>query len=340
MGTVFPVFSWTQNIVAPIENTNPWSDIDAYWRDVGRLAETHEWVFTHTCSLHEPIRMTLWEMQTFRPWRWLLDSAWSYRPYASNIDAVSDNDPRLDMRSSALGHYSIRMRKVLLHLEPAIKEWERRFPHLSGVLTSDHGEKHPAVTNAQGKVLTHAEGYHGFDLDPNSIWVPLHPFGSTRTKFKPNDIFTWIELRDAIRDWATLGGDLVLSGRSDPLFIQFPTIRAVHLEDEETQASASDLGIAPRELLDTLYIFEDGIWFASDAKAETFKTRKYSSALVRGAELVLFNPTKGNRYERGVFDRYKPQSAGVVDKDAMDRELLPFTNFKPLPLTLPVKATH
>jgi hypothetical protein len=335
MGTVFPVFSWTQNIVAPIENTNPWSDISAYWRDVGRLAETHHWVFTHTCSLHEPIRMNLWEMQTFRPWRWLLDSAWSYRPYASSTEAVTDSNPRLDMRSSALGHYSIRMRKVLLNLEPAIRGWERRFPRLSGVVTSDHGEKHPTVEDETGQVLTHAEGYHGFDLDPNSIWVPLHPFGATRTSFKPNDTFTWIELRDAIRDWTDLDGQLVLKGRQGPFLIQFPTIRAVQLETEEAQASGSDLGIDPKELLDTLSIFDNGIWFASDARAETFKSRKCSSGLVQGADLVLFNPTKGNRFERGAFTGYKAKSASVVDKEAMDRELLPFLSALPQPLTLP-----
>lgn len=333
MGTVFPVFAWSQNYVAPIENTNPWADINAYWRDIGRLAETHHWVFSHTCALHEPIRLTLSEIQTFRPWRWLGDSAWSYRPYISGEDALADQEQRADMRSSALGHYSVRMRRVLRALEPVVKDWERRYPHASGLVTSDHGELHIALKDEEGIIRTHIEGFHGFSLDPHSMWVPLHAFGATRTRFAPGQNFTWVELRDAMQRTAVLGGDLTLEGRTEPFLVQFPTIRAIHLESEEQRKKKDSSVIDPTELLDTLYVFPNGMWFASDANDEMFKNRKLSSGLVRGAQLVLFNPNEGGKYDRQAYENYKLISESVVSYEEMTQELAPFRGNVPKAMT-------
>lgn len=337
-GTTFPVFAWSQNYIAPIENTNPWSDIRAYWRDVARLARTHHWTFTHTCILHEPIRMNLGEIQTFRPWRWLLDPPRAYRPYQSPDDVASDQASRADMRSSGLAHYSVRLNRVLKSLEPMIQDWEKAYPHLSGLVTSDHGEVHLQVQEEDGTVLTYMEGHHGFKLDPFSMWVPMHPFGKTRTRANDKQIFTWIELRDAMWAAGQSGDDLLLEGRSDPLLVQFPTIRAVFLETEEEKKIKADTGIDPRELLTDLYVFPNGLWFASDANDEKYKNRKLSSGLARGSELILFNPTDGGKFERQTFERYRQTSHADVSPEAVDAELSAYLRYLPLPLTLPVQS--
>ncbi len=333
MGTIFPVYSWGQNYLAPVENTNPWADIRAFYRDLGRLVASHHWVFAHTCCLHEPIRSTAAELQTIRPWRWLLDSPWSYRSYVNTQEAQADGYARADARSSALYHFSARARRVLHELKPMIQSWEREFPSLSGVVTADHGEFHVELRTPEGEILTHLEGYHGFTLEPYSVWVPLHPFGKTRHQFKPKDNFTWVELRDALAE--TLDGrSLHLHSRSEPLLIQFPTIRAIHIESEaeKERKDRDSAGIDPREILESVYVFPNGIWFASDLNDERFKNRPLSSGLVKGDELLLFNPIGLERYDRETFKGYALQTSGEVKREAMAQELAPFLPFLPKPL--------
>lgn len=333
MGTIFPVYSWSQNYLAPVENTNPWADIRAYYRDLGRLVETHHWVFAHTCALHEPMRSTFSELQLIRPWRWLLDSPWSYRSYLNVAEAEADGFARGDTRSSALIHFSARARRILKDLQPAIRDWEGRFPALSGVLTADHGEFHIELRSPEGELITHLEGYHGFSLEPYSLWVPLHPFGRTQQAFKPNDNFTWVELRNALAK-SVGGAPLHLEARNGPLLIQFPTIRATHIESEaeKERKTKEGAGIDPREILQSLYVFPNGMWFASDLNEELFRNRPMSSGLVRGDSLLLFNPVGLDHYERQELKGFKVLSTRVVEKAEMDRELEPFLKCLPEPL--------
>lgn len=331
MGTIFPVYSWAQNYAAPIENTNPWADIDAYYRDLERLTETHHWVFSHTCTLHEPIRITLGEFQKLRPWIWLLDSAWSYRPYEDTDQPVEDPS-RLDLRSSALYHYSARLHRVVTRLDPMLRRWEARFPHLSGIVTADHGEFHLPLENEKDEVLSHLEGFHGFTLEPNTMWVPMHPFGETRHEFKPGQMFTWVELRDAMQRQAVQGGPLVLAGREEPFLTQILTIRARHLENEEERNRKEDLGIDPKELVGTINIMADGLWFASDPPEHELESRKLSSCVTRGRELLIFNPVSGGKYERLLFDRYKLVRKDVVTPEAAAEEIAGFRKHYPGPM--------
>ncbi len=333
MGTIFPVYSWGQNYLAPIENTNPWADIRAFYRDIGRLVSSHHWVFAHTCCLHEPIRSTASELQTIRPWRWLLDSPWSFRSYVNPEEAVSDNYERADPRSSALYHFSSRARRILRELNPAMKSWESQYPALSGVLTADHGEYHIELRSPEGELLTHLEGYHGFSLEPYSLWVPLHPFGRTSHAFKPQDNFTWVELRDALCRTVD-GSPLELRARDKPLLIQFPTIRATHIETQAEKADKDRVGagIDPKELLDSLFVFPNGMWFASDLNDERFRNRPLSSGLVRGEDLLLFNPVGIDRYERQTLKGFNVLSSAEVGKDEMAKELSPFLQFLPEPM--------
>jgi hypothetical protein len=335
MGTIFPVYSWGQNYLAPIENTNPWADIRAFYRDIGRLVSSHHWVFAHTCSLHEPIRSTSTELQTIRPWRWLLDSPWSYRSYVNPEEAAEDGYSRADPRSSALYHFSARARRILRELQPAIQDWEQQFPALSGVLTADHGEYHIELRSPEGELLSHLEGYHGFSLEPYSLWVPLHPFGKTQHHFKPNDNFTWVELRDALPDTIS-GAPLVLKPREQPLLIQFPTIRATHIETqaEKENKDRQGAGIDPKEILDSLYVFPNGMWFASDFNDERFKNRPLSSGLVQGNNLLLFNPVGIDKFERQTLQGFNVLTTEEVGKKQMEEELAQYHEFLPQPLVL------
>jgi hypothetical protein len=313
-----------------VENTNPWADIRAFYRDLGRLVESHHWVFAHTCVLHEPIRSTASELQLMRPWRWLLDSPWSYRSYLNIEEMEQDDYARADLRSSALYHFSARARRILKELKPQIQGWEDRYPSLSGVLTADHGEFHLEARSPEGETLTHFEGYHGFALEPYTLWVPLHPFGRTEHAFKPNDNFTWVELRDALAIAAD-GSTLKLKRREEPLLIQFPTIRATHIEREAEKANKEKAatGIDPREILDSLYVFPNGMWFASDFNEEQFKDRPLSSGLVDGERLLLFNPVGPDQYDRQVLRGFKVESKEVVEKEAMKKELEPLLRHLP-----------
>jgi hypothetical protein len=164
------------------------------------------------------------------------------------------------------------------------------------------------------------------------MWVPLHPFGQTRHEFKPGQMFTWVELRDAMQRQAVKGGPLVLTGREDPFLTQILTIRARHLENEEERNRKEDLGIDPKELVGTINIMANGLWFASDPPEHELEARKLSSCVTRGRELLIFNPVKGGQYERLVFDRYKLVKMDTVTPEAAKREIEEFRKYYPGPM--------
>jgi hypothetical protein len=113
--------------------------------------------------------------------------------------------------------------------------------------------------------------------------------------------------------------------------IQFPTIRATHIEREAEKANneKAATGIDPREILDSLYVFPNGMWFASDFNEEQFKDRPLSSGLVDGERLLLFNPVGPDQYDRQVLRGFKVESKEVVEKEAMKKELEPLLRHLP-----------
>jgi hypothetical protein len=356
-GTCWPVYSWGQNYLSPVETTNAWCDTKAYYRDLDRQLQNHDWVSSHNCELHAPITLRFEELRAFTGWRWLAHSARAYKAYSGVDELLRDKGARIGSRADASKHFQIRSRFLLQRLKPFLARWEQRYPNLSGVVTSDHGEDFLSISDEKGRVLSHFSGIHGFNLSPDTIRIPMLPFGQTTSALHAGEVFSWLDLREAIRTWLAGGHALRFIGTQEGRSIQMPTIRAVHLEkkkrEEEararlasthasdaipgsgnTTASASapdTAGIHPSEILQGTTFLPNGIWFCDDPSPESMARTPMSGAIIQGQRIITYNPEEGGVYSRKDFVGYQQVGHWPSTRKQMDLDIATFEKTHLLP---------
>jgi len=343
-GSCWPVYSWTQNYLSPVETSNIWCSTNAYLRDIDRQLETHGWVSSHTCELHSPITLRFEELLKLSGWKWLWRSANSYKAYVARVEIQRDNGMRVGLRADASRHFNVRSMFLLERLKPFLQKWEQEYPALSGVVTADHGEHFAPIASDNGQVFSHFGGVHGFDLGPDTILIPMHPFGQATSSLGPQDCYSWLNLRDDISTWFVGSGALRLTGSPEGHLIQMPTIRAVHLEPVRIQnpgaqapgpvenSSAQEAaGIHPKDILLATTFLANGIWFCQDTPPESMATKPLSSAMVQGTHMVTYNPDGHGTYARIDFVGYKKLGMWKTSKGIMDRDLATFLREHRLP---------
>jgi len=336
-GTCWPVYSWTENLLSPIETTNPWSDPQAFYRDVDRALERHDWVSAHTCQLHPPFFLRFRELQTYRPWKWLFHTARIYEPYQSQEQAENDRFGRAGERGNAASQYVLRSRLVMRDLDPWLAHWARVFPNLSGVLTSDHGEDHLPVLDAAGNIRSYLTGVHGFDLTPETARIPMHTFGVTKSALPNGTAYNWLDLRNDLHDWLGQQGPLTLkSYSSEGLILRFPTFQAIHAMPKEIrdQGGVEGAGLRAQDLLDKIYLMDIGAWWMENPKPSD-GTKVMSTALAKGDHLICFNPTGPDQWARTVWRGYERIDIQVVTKMVMEAEIEAFPGRRPGPMKAP-----
>lgn len=325
-GTCWPAYSWAQNYFSPIETTNPWNDSSAWFRDLDRLLREHQWVSSHNCELHPPIRPTFAELQALDPWRWPVHSSMAFMTYESLQDQEDDRlHWRETWRSDGKRQYEVRAARLIQAFLPFHAKWIREYPNLSGVVLSDHGEAFPVIRNAKDVPVTHMSGIHGFSLDALTGTIPLHPFGATEDHLRNGDVFSLLDLRDAIGRWIFGHRPLELKGRSEGWLVQMPTIRPTHLE---TASAAMDSdpgrGIRPEQIAATLHFSADGFWYSDVPLGERDKSYPVCSAIYLGDRILLFNPVDSKTYYRQEIVHGVPGTPSLVPVEQMKREVAAF----------------
>jgi len=340
-GTSWPVHSWLQNYLSPVETSNPWCNTDAYYRDIGRQLRNHAWVSSHNCELHAPIVLKFEELRVLSGWKWLGRSAYSYQPYVTFDEIQQDGGVRLGPRASAQRHFNARSGSLLARLKPFIAEWEHEFPQLSGVVTADHGETFQGIFTEDHQLASTFSGVHGFRLDADTIHIPLHPFGRTTVNLKSGSLFSWLDLRDNIDKWLQQESPLNLESSQDSRIIQITAIQPAHLEPEPLEQPAPPKnsatnprrggGIEVKELMRTINLRPDGLWYCNDLTQESMGRSIFSTALVRGSLITLFNPEKDGTFYREDWDGYTFLGAWKYDRLLMDQDIQAFKALHQLP---------
>ncbi len=333
-GTCWPVFSWAENYFSYIETTNPWCDDGSYFREVGRALERNQWVSAHTCEMHAPFYLRLDEIQQLRPWSWLLHPARAYQPYQGLDQAEKDQFRRQGGRSNPINHYRIRATRILKDLEPTLHEWELKFPNLSGVVTSDHGEEFVPVITPDGTLISYLTGIHGFDLTPDTLKVPLHPFGNAQAVLGPKDIYSWLDLRDDLGRWVQSVEPLRLTRRGpEGWLLSFPTVQAVHAMPKEIrdQGGIQGAGIKPEEFIRNTYLGFNGMWFM-DTPPELETAKALSWALIQPDQTTTMNPIGSGKYLKSTYKDYLLTSPAVeISSESLDRVIKGFKAKHPGP---------
>lgn len=330
-GGCWPAYSWAENYVSPVETTNPWSDPEAFFRDVEHLLDRREWVSGHTCQLHAPFFLRFREIQSLRPWTWLFHTARSYQSYQALEQAERDQYRRAGGRANPVNHYRIRTTQLLNQLAPHLARWEKRYPHLSGVLTSDHGEAHLPVVTPDGTLVSFLTGVHGFDLDPNTVRVPLHPFGLTHATLTAKDVYSWLDLRADLGRWLNGRNPLALTSNGAPgWLVSFRTIQATHAQPKEIRehGGLEGAGTRPVDLVRRTYLNANGIWAMDDPDPEELKKEKQSYALVTPDRMVTLNPVGPQRVLRQVFSGYDLVESQEIDETEAVKEVQTFRGMR------------
>ncbi len=336
-GSCWPVYSWAENYLTAVETTNPWSDAHAFFRDVQRALGEHQWVSAHSCQLHAPFFLRRDEIQMLRPWSWLLHSARSYQPYQAMEQAEKDKYRRAGGRANPVNHYKIRVARILKSLEPLLRRWEAEYPNMSGVVTSDHGEEYPPVVTPDGTLVSFLTGVHGFNLTPDTLKVPLHPFGKTQPQLGPKDIYSWFDLRDDLGTWIDGTGPLRLTRTgAEGWLLSFPTVQAVHTQPKEIrdQGGVEGAGKKPQDFVRGTYLGFKGYWFIDAPPIKNSYQMELSWALVRPSKTTTLNPIGKGLYLQGTYSGYALEALEEVPTESIEGLLQAFPGKRPRPWRL------
>jgi hypothetical protein len=337
--TTWPIYSWVQNFVSPIETNNPWSSQDAYWRDIGRLLDGHHIVATHNCALHPPLNLTFRELQQFLPWTWLAKPAYKFQSYYGAAEINSDHGSRLGKLSDSSLQYQVRVHSVLRGLPARFKAWTAQYPELSGVLTADHGESFPPIQYQAGEVAGHLNGVHGFTQDPDTVRVPLGLFGDSRPEFKPGDVFSWFDLRDALQAWCLNPGPLRLSGSPTGWLLQSPYISGMGADHSNSAQSSS---LTTESIARVMYLHPSGLWYASDmdfAKLQQ-KMELASSLVYPDGHIDIFLPTSKETWTKASYRGYTLERYEALPKEKALEQIAAFGGRRPIPMSPPSASVH
>lgn len=351
-GSCWPAYSWAQNYLSPVETSNIWCDTNAYYRDIDRQLANHGWVSSHNCELHSPITPRFEELRLLSGWRWLWRSAISYKAYTTVEELQRDHGKRIGLRADASRHFNVRSILLLDRLKPFLQKWEQKYPSLSGVITADHGEFFSTINSQGGPPLSHFAGVHGFNLNPDTVLIPMHPFGQVVSTLSDQDCYSWLDLRNDIASWIKEARPLQLTGSREGRIIQMPTIRAVHLEsggspgaapNEPGQKSDSPkqvepgqtqaaVGIHPKDIFMSTTFLANGIWFCQDTPPGSIAALPISSAIVQGPRLITYNPDGVGTFERTDYRGYRRLGSWKVSKGAVAQDLAAFSSDHQMPL--------
>jgi hypothetical protein len=335
LGWTWPVYSWMENYASPVETTNPWSDFSATLEDVGRTLSQTAWLSAHSCHLHAPFYLTLAEIQANDPWTWLIRPARLYKPYEDMDMATRDHFRRNDARNDPFRQYRIRGGMALRTLAPFLDEWQKRYPNLSGVVTSDHGEQFFIFTDPATKRVGHFTGVHGFTLDPACLRIPLHPVGRVQSTLDKGDVYSWDDLRDNIAQWILTQAPLRLTvPKGEARIIDFPTIVAEHLLTSGERAESKGAGVSPSELVMKTHLLSMGAWFLEDPEPGA-PDPNLSTAIIRGDCMLTFNPLGSGAHERVMWQGYTLLDQKRVTTKERDAEIATCTGRRIQALVLP-----
>lgn len=350
-GFCWPVYSWYQNYVSEVETSNIWCDTNAYFRDIDRQLKNHGWVSSHNCELHAPILPRFEELRALSEWKWLWRPAYSYKAYSTLEELNENKGRRVGMRADPVRHFKVRAQFLLGRLKPFLNKWEKDYPAMSGVVTSDHGEYFAAIVDQAGHPLSHFEGIHGFSLDPDTIFIPMHPFGRTVSSLGESDSYSWLDLSDNISTWLEGSSFLQLQGGGQGHLIQKPKILTTHLDSSGAAGSSAPTpqvgpdsksnagngstqnaaGTDPKDFLNNTFFRSDGIWFCADRSPESKAAQPLSSAIILGNRISTFNPDGQGTYLRTDFVGYQLIGSWTVSKTALEHDLANFAQGHQLP---------
>jgi hypothetical protein len=333
-GFTWPVYSWVENYLSPVETTNPWAEPRFFFRDVDRALKGHHWVSAHTCQLHAPFFLRFRELRALDQWAWLFHGPRAYAPYQSTEQVMEDHFAKAGRRSDPALHYDIRVTQLLREAEPYLAAWQAQYPALSGVVTSDHGELHVPILSRRTQATTRLTGIHGFTLDADTMKVPLHGFGVTSTaELQPGSVYSWFNLRDDLHAWLGGTGPLAFRGEADRGWVvRWPYLHPAHVygpppEAPEGQARAW----TPGDMVHATILMKDGTWYLEDSRNKG-TSRRLSYALVRGDRMITFNPTVPGSWLREDWTGYTSEEGRLVSEADLQRELKAFNGRLPAPL--------
>jgi hypothetical protein len=292
----FPVCGWLWNVAGPVEGLNCWSSPDVFLRDVARALRRNDLVFAHTVFLQKG------------PWSWnefngLFGDDWLKRT-PRDFRLVYESRERFN-GIDALQVYRFRLN----HFVRKFEQWREQLVkehRVAGMLTSDHGQEFAAI-DGTGR---HYSGLHGWDITPESVWIPFVPFGSAEIVGPTEGHLSWMDLRMGILRWIEKRGSLKIERSVRPLSFRTHYIVKSHLSTSPMQSYPADM-VTMGKILKMVHLdWREGLFLEGALLDRQFR---WSEGWVTGTRLITMNPTDDGGTSIVEWSLYTPvQSSGVM----------------------------
>lgn len=328
--STWPAFGWGENYLSPVETINPWSSPEAFWRDTEALIRSHHFTAVHDCALHPPISLSSRELTRTYGWGWLGRSAYNFRSYYQAEQLEEDRGSRLGPYGDASVHYASRSYTLLEQLPQRVRDLVATYPRLSGVVTSDHGEFHAPILEPDGTVRSHINGMHGFTLDPDTVRIPLVPFGKTRIEGTPGSVVSWFDLRDGLSRWIRQPGPLTVNASESGWLVQAP-YGLSPIDDANARTNGA---LDPTDIAAVITQSFNGSWHIQDGDLEKIvaKTRLATALVEPHGVMRLIVPGPKGGFLLYLYKDYNQVRCDTVGKEEADRLIQQFKGRRATPL--------
>jgi hypothetical protein len=281
-----PLSGWLQNILAPVESANIYSDIESFFVDSYNATDRNDLLFAHTCYLAHSI--TRWdEFHDMEGLNWL----WRHPIYYQLHDFKSANHPGVadrDISRFKLSYLLKRSSQFTIQLAS-------KYQNIYGLITSDHGQDFEGVSKEIGLSV------HGFSASPGTVWIPMIPFGGTRiNSSEANSCLTWENISLALLASLRQNSPLTISTTSGMVFTAFPYILPPLSNRNTNNQDILDMN----ELsANTIFRFRVGAYFLPSRPITSY--RKCFTIYTSDHGLFTINPLNDHVYELRHWDSYR-----------------------------------
>ena len=301
-----PIYASWLDVIRVFPTTNPWSDPVAGLRKALEEGRGADVVMFHTCLNHHPLYLKRWEMNKLGTW-WDITPN-KLLPYFSWVQ-FKEKDFPWDARRDPLGAYRIRMETILTAWAPIWNELSRdpQYSQADRVLFADHGERFYQV--AEGVRI---QGYHGYNLDPWELRVPMVLAGPGAQGEPPTAAVSTLELREALGERLFQGRHMTPAsfGRMPFAPSRYHTIntemfRKVEEQYKEIKASA---------IIKSAFILPEGAWATQYEKTAEERGLDVSVAFAKEDILDIYKPLEKGGAHHFQFKGYQLIGEEMIDE--------------------------
>jgi hypothetical protein len=312
-----PIYASWLDVLRVFPTTNPWVAPDRGLRSALERGRGADWVFFHSCLIHQPVFLTRHELGQIPGWAKV--PAARMEPIPSVFAVTESMAASWDDRGNPALAYQIRVRTLMESWAPVWNALAQdpQYRTATRILFSDHGERFQHATET-----LQVQGVHGYDLNPWELQVPLILQDAQGRSGSFSEPVSLLGLRAGLHDLAAKGQRPTLEAMAAA-----PVIARLNLQRTIGDTQGDEfVTFDPLGVVESSHIGPDGMWAMTYSKPAKERGEQAAVACWEKDGFAVYRPLKAGGALRSLYSGYAWIKDEKVDETAFRSKKLDIEN--------------